>query len=428
MDVTCSAPGKIILFGEHSVVHGRPAVAASAGGALRCYARVRAGVPAAAASAPRLTLRLDSFGVSLSWLLLDLRDQLRPAAAVDSDAAARAALDAAAAAAVAHLEDGETVREAATAFLFLFGSIWQQGAASAAAEEEGDVLVHVWSTLPVGAGMGSSASYSVALAAALLFAVAGTGAGAAPAASPGASAAAAADGGEVASAALRTTANNWAFECERLFHGAPSGIDNTVCSNGGAVLFTVGANPQPLNIPAESRLRILVTNTKVPGRSTKRMVAAVSDLVEGPLGKTVGEPLLDAMGSLAVRASEVLTSIDLDQSAADGQLAELIRVNHHLLNAIGVGHLQCDRVVQLSAEHGLSAKITGGGGGGCVITLLTRDRISDERLEAGAEAEAGATEKALVDALTACGFECFEAMVGDEGVKLHRPVKERSHM
>lgn len=68
---------------------------------------------------------------------------------------------------------------------------------------------------------------------------------------------------------------------------------------GGAVLFTMGAEPQPLDIPPEARLRILVTNTKVPGRSTKRMVAIVGNLVTGALGKTVGEPLLDAMGALS---------------------------------------------------------------------------------------------------------------------------------
>lgn len=65
------------------------------------------------------------------------------------------------------------------------------------------------------------------------------------------------------------------------------------------MLFTMGAEPQPVVIPPESRLRILVTNTKVPGRSTKRMVAIVGDLIAGALGKTVGEPLLDAMGALS---------------------------------------------------------------------------------------------------------------------------------
>jgi hypothetical protein len=141
------------------------------------------------------------------------------------DGELRDALDAAAAAAVSGLADGETVREAVLAFLFLFGSIWLEAVAGSRTAAGGDVLVHVWSTLPVGAGMGSSASYSVALAAALLHAAEARDAGAAAADT-------ASKDGEAASVALRTAANKWAFECERLFHGAPSGIDNTVCSLG----------------------------------------------------------------------------------------------------------------------------------------------------------------------------------------------------
>lgn len=246
IDVVCSAPGKIILFGEHSVVHGRPAVAASAGGALRCYARVRVVQPSQSPPSdvprPRVTLQLDSFGVSIEWSVSDLRTQLlldsraeRGAATPCStpgpassphrvDGELREALDSAATTAVRSLADGESVREAVLAFLYLFGSLWCVSAA-APKTAEGDVLVQVWSTLPVGAGMGSSASYSVALAAALLQAAEGP-------ASLGASKMPSTAGGEPGSIALRTAANKWAFECERLFHGAPSGVDNTVCSLG----------------------------------------------------------------------------------------------------------------------------------------------------------------------------------------------------
>ena len=59
VDVVCSAPGKIILFGEHSVVHGRPAVAASAGGALRCYARVQIVRPTQSSAPARVTHSLQ---------------------------------------------------------------------------------------------------------------------------------------------------------------------------------------------------------------------------------------------------------------------------------------------------------------------------------------------------------------------------------
>ena len=244
VDVVCSAPGKIILFGEHSVVHGRPAVAASAGGALRCYARVQT-VRSTQSSAPaRVTLQLDSFGVSIEWLVSDLRTQLllddRTGCLAENatsscstagatscprlvDGELREALGSAADAAVRSLADGESVREAVLAFLFLFGSIWCERAATGTAAE-GDMHVQIWSTLPVGAGMGSSASYSVALAAALLQAAEGK-ASIRPTVVPSAA-------GEPGSVALRTAANKWAFECERLFHGSPSGIDNTVCSLG----------------------------------------------------------------------------------------------------------------------------------------------------------------------------------------------------
>ena len=139
-----------------------------------------------------------------------------------AEGAARTALDAAAGAVVADLRDGDTIQPAVLVFLFLFGSIWLARDADA-----GDVTVRVWSTLPVGAGMGSSASYSVAVAAALLQAVqAGddTAAGQWPL------------DGVAASAELRELVNAWALECERLFHGNPSGVDNTVCSHGARPL------------------------------------------------------------------------------------------------------------------------------------------------------------------------------------------------
>ena len=111
------------------------------------------------------------------------------------------------------------------AFLFLFRSVWLELASTTV---ESNVIIQIWSTLPVGAGMGSSASYSVALAAALLQAVKPEICGAGNISSVD---------GEPGSVALRTEANKWAFECERLFHGAPSGIDNTVCSLGTTYLL-----------------------------------------------------------------------------------------------------------------------------------------------------------------------------------------------
>ena len=45
-------------------------------------------------------------------------------------------------------------------------------------------------------------------------------------------------------------------------------------------------------------------------------------------------------------------------------------MNHHLLNALGVGHSSLDGVCQVVDQFGLTGKLTGGGGGGCAIALI----------------------------------------------------------
>lgn len=64
--------------------------------------------------------------------------------------------------------------------------------------------------------------------------------------------------------------NNWAFQCEKMFHATPSGIDNAVCTFGGVVKYkktVIGS----VSIPES---RVLLVNTGV-GRQTKLLVEAV---------------------------------------------------------------------------------------------------------------------------------------------------------
>lgn len=59
--------------------------------------------------------------------------------------------------------------------------------------------------------------------------------------------------------------------------------------------------------------------------------------------------------------------------SGDGQnllLQELIDMNQHHLNALGVGHASLDQLCRVTMAHGLHSKLTGAGGGGCGITLL----------------------------------------------------------
>eukprot|EP00897_Mesotaenium_endlicherianum_P003103 jgi/Mesen1/2820/ME000172S01966 len=81
------------------------------------------------------------------------------------------------------------------------------------------------------------------------------------------------------------------------------------------------------------------------------------------------------------------------------ELEELVQMNQGLLAALGVSHLAIDSVCAGSAAFGLSSKLTGAGGGGCVLTLLPPG-VPHETVEAAKSA------------LRQRGFDCFEAAVG----------------
>ncbi|XP_030893568.1 mevalonate kinase [Leptonychotes weddellii] len=159
--------------------------------------------------------------------------------------------------------------------------------------------------------------------------------------------------------------------------------------------------PSPRRPPA---LKILLTNTKVP-RSTKALVASVrSRLLKFP---EIVTPLLASINAISLECERLLG----EMAAAPALehylvLEELIDMNQHHLNALGVGHASLDQLCQVTMAHGLHSKLTGAGGGGCGITLLRPD------LE---QPEVEATKQALTD----CGFDCWETSIGAPGISIH---------
>ncbi|RYG46394.1 hypothetical protein EON67_09605 [archaeon] len=102
----------------------------------------------------------------------------------------------------------------------------------------------------------------------------------------------------------------------------------------------------------------------------------------------------------------------------------LMRMNHSLLNALGVGHAALDTVASISAKYGGVTKLTGAGGGGCAITLLpprqacvavapgAKVRVGDTRTDAAARIDV----PAMTAELQAQGYLCFETCLGGSGV------------
>lgn len=117
-------------------------------------------------------------------------------------------------------------------------------------------------------------------------------------------------------------------------------------------------------------LRVLITNTKV-GRNTKALVAGVSE-------RTKRHPdamncVFSAVDSISNELSEIIKSPapnDLDVTDFEEKIGELMEMNQGLLQCMGVSHASIETVLRTTLKYKLTSKLTGAGGGGCVITLL----------------------------------------------------------
>ncbi|KAF9420583.1 Mevalonate kinase [Podila epigama] len=367
-----SSPGKVILFGEHAVVYGKVATAGSLG--LRSYSLVQTRTDG------KIEVGLPDVQLSRSWSMNEVPRQAKwegypyppPMNAELMDQLAK----------VVNLGTQTNRSQAAIALLYLHSYLTTDDVAA----QGYDFCVR--SNLPVGAGLGSSASYSVCVATSLLKLNGHLTA-------------------DMDALTQRDLVNQWSFQAEKVIHGNPSGIDNTVSTFGGAVMFKKGEKIEPL--PGFQSLRFLLTNTRVP-RETQVQVANVRKLWEK--FPAVVNPMLDAVHEISASCKDLFSQKDLNRASLLTQFGELVDVNHGLLAALGVSHPSLEKVREISSKLGLKSKLTGAGGGGCALTLI-RDDVS---------AETVAVVKQLLEAE---GFYCMETNVGGPGagiLTLDRPT------
>ncbi len=168
------------------------------------------------------------------------------------------------------------------------------------------------------------------------------------------------------------------LEAEKYVHVRPSGIDQTIATYGGALLYRRSEGITPLHVTIE--IPIVVGNTGLP-RTTGTLVAAVR--VKRDKFPEVMDPLIQVAGQLSRMAVRALRQGDLNG------LGELMDINHGLLSAIGVSNEALDRLVYAAKRGGaLGAKLTGAGGGGCMIALSSltgRENVALAIKEAGGE-------------------------------------------
>jgi mevalonate kinase len=236
--------------------------------------------------------------------------------------------------------------------------------------------------------------------------------------------------------AQRKVINHWAFEGERIIQGTPSGVDNSCVVYGGVVSFRRHGTEIDLDfLPSgiiPSTIKILITNTKQP-KNTKMLVAGVHVLKNKyPM---VIEPIFHSIEQITQHIITTLTKslqskqkhkrcdnngdddnddVDVDEEEITDndiyqKFYDLLFINQHLLNAIGVGHPKIDQIINISRSFPITdtfiTKLTGAGGGGCVITLSNPNNQSDVIEE-------------FTKKCTSHGFDVIETVMGQQGVLL----------
>lgn len=308
-----SAPGKIILFGEHAVVYGRPALA----------------VPVAQVHAAVEILDADRAGIWIDAPDINLHAELNT------------------------LPSDHPI--AAVIHNFLFLSRLSPSPVGGGIRGEGrfpHLDIKINSTIPVASGLGSGAAVTVALTRALSF--------------------------HLNHSMTAEEINSFAYEIEKLYHGTPSGIDNTVVTYAQPVYFIKGQSIELFKVGSPFTLVIGDTGVSAP---TKEAVGDVRKLWE--VDKARWENIFDQVGEIAKQARHFI------ESAKWEMLGELMNENHLFLQEMTVSSPELDQLVSAARNAGaLGAKLSGGGRGGNMIALVEDNRaqsIAEALISAGAK-------------------------------------------
>jgi mevalonate kinase len=314
--VNASAPGKIILFGEHAVVYNRPALAVPV---------TQVHVDVEVLDSPRKGIWIDAPGIDLHAGLNSLP---------------------------AHHPFGSVILKLFSppfsSPYFIEEKMWG----------EKGVEISIVSTIPVAAGLGSGAAVSVALIRALAL--------------------------HVAHPLTDEQVNELVYEIEKLHHGTPSGIDNTVITYAKPVYFVKGKPMETFNVGKP--FTIVIGDTGIPA-PTKESVGDVRRLRMHD--QHTIENIFNEIAQIALIGRRSI------ESGKPELLGELMDQNHEYLQALTVSSPELDNLVEAARKAGaLGAKLSGSGRGGNMIALVEQPKAE---LVAGALISAGAKHTIITE-------------------------------
>jgi mevalonate kinase len=300
---TATAPGKIILFGEHAVVYERPAIAVP-------VSKVKARVVVTAnpeVETGEVFLQAPDIGLETSLATLPPEHPLAKTVSL----------------LLSHLNISRLPA----------------------------CTVRITSTIPVASGLGSGTAVSVAMLRSLSAFL----------------------GHPLPDEGI----SSLAFEVEKMYHGTPSGIDNTSIAFSRPVYFIKGQPIQFLSVLHP--FTIVIGDTGIAS-STSTIVGDVRRLWQADPKRY--EAIFDSIGQIASSARRLI-----EKGQAD-QLGPLMDQNHSLLQELGVSCPELDHLITIVRHAGaLGAKLSGGGRGGNMIALTRPEdapNIQQALLHAGA--------------------------------------------
>jgi len=207
-------------------------------------------------------------------------------------------------------------------------------------ESEPDLTITITSTVPIARGMGSGAAVSTAIVRALA--------------------------GHYGHWLSSRDISDLVYQTELIYHGTPSGIDNTVVAFEKPVYFVKDVSCEIFWVGRPFLLAIADTGIESP---TREVVGDLRRRHRADPGSY--EPLFDRAGQIAVEARGAI-----ERGEAEA-LGPLLDENHTLLQLMGVTCPALDRLVVAAREGGAwGAKLSGAGWGGNMIALVTDETKS----------------------------------------------------
>jgi mevalonate kinase len=218
--------------------------------------------------------------------------------------------------------------------------------------------ISIESTIPVAAGLGSGAAVSVALIRALAL--------------------------HLSNPLTNEQISGLAFEIEKLHHGTPSGIDNTVITYEKPIYFTKNKPIETFKVGKPFTLVIGDTGIPAP---TKEAVGDVRRLRMRDQYNI--ENIFNEIEQIALIGRRSI------ESGKPELLGELMDQNHVYLQALTVSSPELDKLVEAARKAGaLGAKLSGSGRGGNMIALVDQPKAESV---AGALISAGAKRAIITE-------------------------------